>query len=402
MNINQIVCPNCSQTFRLDDAGYASILKQVRDHEFQAELQNRTAMVEREKESSLKLIEAQLMAQLKEEVSKKEAVISELNAKIHNAALEKQLSVADAVRKVERERDELNNKLVAQQAEKQALETTLKEKFAAELKLKDDLLRLKQEELDFRKEMKIKLSTKMVGESLEIYCENEFNKLRSTAFPKAEFEKDNDISSGTKGDYIFRERDDAGTEIVSIMFEMKNENDETQNKKRNEDFLQKLDRDRTEKGCEYAVLVSMLESENELYNSGIVDKSHRFPKMYVVRPQFFIPIISLLRNAAMNSLKYKQELALIRNQSIDITNFESNLNTFKEGFARNYELASRKFREAIDEIDKTISHLEKTKTALLSSENNLRLANNKADEITIKKLTRGNPTMTSMFEKMSE
>jgi len=248
--------------------------------------------------------------------------------------------------------------------------------------------------------MKLKLSTKMIGETLEQHCEIEFNKLRATAFPKAYFEKDNDARTGSKGDFIFRENDEAGNEIISIMFEMKNEGDETATKKKNEDFFKELDRDRTEKKCEYAVLVTLLEAENELYNSGIVDVSHRYPKMYVVRPQFFIPIITLLRNAAMNSMQYKAELALVRNQNIDITNFEDKMNKFKEGFARNYELASKKFRDAIDEIDKTIYHLQKTKDALLSSENNLRLANDKADDLTIKKLTHGNPTMKAKFDEL--
>lgn len=293
---------------------------------------------------------------------------------------------------------ELKNK----DTEKQLLETSLKEKFAAELKTKDDIIKHKDEEIALRKDMKIRLSTKMVGETLEQHCETEFNKLRATGFQNAYFEKDNDSKTGSKGDYIYRETDEAGNEIISIMFEMKNEGDETATKKKNEDFLRELDKDRTEKKCEYAVLVSLLEADNELYNNGIVDMSHKYPKMYVVRPQFFIPIITLLRNAAMSSLKYKAELALVRNQNIDITNFEDNVNKFKEGFARNYELASRKFKTAVEEIDKTIDHLQKTKDALLSSENNLRLANNKAEDLTIKKLTRGNPTMTAKFEDISD
>ncbi|HMG14556.1 MAG TPA: DUF2130 domain-containing protein, partial [Saprospiraceae bacterium] len=278
---------------------------------------------------------------------------------------------------------------------------SLFEKFSSELKAKDDIIKFKDEEIAMRKDMKLKLSTKMVGETLEQHCETEFNKLRATGFQKAYFEKDNNSRSGSKGDYIFKETDDAGNEIISIMFEMKNEGDETSTKKRNEDFLKELDKDRSEKKCEYAVLVSLIEPENELYNGGIVDVSHKYTKMYVVRPQFFIPIITLLRNASMNSLKYKAELALVKNQNIDITNFEEEINNFKEGFARNFELASRRFKTAIDEIDKTIDHLQKTKEALLSSENNLRLANNKAEELTIKKLTRGNPTMTAKFEELS-
>lgn len=397
-----IICPNCTTPFSIDDVAYDSILKQVRDQRFEAELRDRIAVADREKESAVKLAEAQLLAKMQEEVAKKEAAIADLNAKIQNATMEKQLSVSEAVREVERQRDALNAQLNAQQAEKLAAEGALKEQYAMELKMKDEIIRLKEEELVLRKEMKLRLSTKMIGETLEQHCENEFNKLRSTAFPRAYFEKDNDITVGTKGDYIFRETDEARNEVVSIMFEMKNESDETSTKKRNEDFLARLDKDRNEKNCEYAVLVSLLEADNELFNTGIVDMSHRFKKMYVVRPQFFIPIISLLRNASMNALTYKQELALVRNQSVDITNFEESINEFKSSFARNYDLASRKFRDAIDEIDKTISHLEKTKASLLSSENNLRLANNKAEDLSIKRLTKGNSTMTAMFEELKE
>ena len=293
------------------------------------------------------------------------------------------------------------NNLKSKETEKQLLEKSLYEKFSAELKTKEDIIKMKDEEIALRKDMKLKLSTKMIGETLEQHCETEFNKLRATAFQKAYFEKDNDSKSGSKGDFIYREMDDSGNEIISIMFEMKNEGDETATKKRNDDFLKELDKDRSEKKCEYAVLVSLLESESELYNSGIVDVSYKYSKMYVVRPQFFIPIITLLRNAAMTSLKYKSELALVRNQNVDITNFEDKMKTFKEGFARNYELASRKFKESIDEIDKTIIHLQKTKDALLSSENNLRLANEKAEDLTIKKLTHGNPTMKAKFEELT-
>jgi len=321
---------------------------------------------------------------------------------LEKAEIETKLSVSEAVHKIEKERDELANNLRSKETEKQLLEKSLSEKYSSELKTKDDIIKLKDEEIALRKDMKLKLSTKMIGETLEQHCETEFNKLRATGFQKAYFEKDNDSRSGSKGDYIYREVDDAGNEVISIMFEMKNEGDETATKKRNEDFLKELDKDRTEKKCEYAVLVSLLEVENELYNSGIVDMSHKYPKMYVVRPQFFIPIITLLRNAALNSMHYKAELALMRNQNIDITNFEENINSFKEGFARNYDLASRKFMTAIDEIDKTITHLEKTKAALLSSENNLRLANNKAEDLTIKKLTKGNPTMTAKFDDLSK
>jgi hypothetical protein len=276
----------------------------------------------------------------------------------------------------------------------------LHEKFSADLKIRDDIIKLKDEEIALRKDMKLKLSTKMIGETLEQHCEAEFNKLRASAFQNAYFEKDNDSRSGSKGDFIYRETDEMGNEIISIMFEMKNEGDETATKKRNEDFFRELDKDRTEKKCEYAILVSLLEAESELYNTGIVDVSYKFTKMYVVRPQFFISIITLLRNAALNSMKYKAELSLIKNQNVDITNFEEKINIFKEGFAKNYELASRKFKTAIDEIDKTIIHLQKTKDALLSSENNLRLANNKADDLTIKRLTHGNSTMKAKFEEL--
>ncbi len=399
--MNEIICPHCKKAFKVDEAGFADILKQVRDHRFEEELQQRLALAEQEKISAIKLAEATLKNTLQDNLAKKESEIAAMKSKIEKAEVEKQLSVTQAIQKIEKERDELANSLKIKETEKQLLEKSLKEKFTAELKTKDDIIKLKDEEITLRKDMKIRLSTKMIGETLEQHCETEFNKLRATAFQQAYFEKDNDSRSGSKGDYIYKEVDEAGNEIISIMFEMKNEGDETATKKRNEDFLKELDKDRQEKRCEYAVLVSLLEAESELYNSGIVDVSHKFPKMYVVRPQFFIPIITLLRNAAMNSLKYKAELALVRNQNIDITNFEDNINKFKEGFARNYELASRRFKTAIEEIDKTIDHLQKTKEALLSSEDNLRLANNKAEDLTIKKLTRGNPTMTAKFNELS-
>jgi hypothetical protein len=303
---------------------------------------------------------------------------------------------------MEKERDGLQNTLNQKQLETQLLEKSLQEQFQATLKTKDEIIKLKDEEIAMRKDMKLKLSTKMIGETLEQHCENEFNKLRATAFPNAYFEKDNNSSSGSKGDFIYRETDEQGNEIISIMFEMKNEGDETATKKRNEDFFKELDKDRMEKKCEFAVLVTMLEAESELYNTGIVDVSYKYPKMYVVRPQFFIPIITLLRNAALNSMKYKAELALMRNQNIDITNFEDKINAFKEGFARNYDLASRKFQTAIEEIDKTILHLQKTKEALLSSENNLRLANNKAEDLSIKRLVQGNPTMKAKFDDLDD
>ena len=422
--MNDIICPNCKKVFKVDEAGFADILKQVRDHQFDEELQKRLLLAERDKENAVKLAEANLKNILQEDLAKKDKVILELRAqnerelslqlsmkeaeiaemrsKIQHAEIEKKLTVTEAIQKIEKERDELANNLKNKETEKQLLEKSLIEKFNAELRTKEDIIKLKDEEIALRKDMKLKLSTKMIGETLEQHCETEFNKLRATAFPKAYFEKDNDSRSGSKGDFIYRETDETGNEIISIMFEMKNEGDETATKKRNEDFLKELDKDRTEKKCEYAVLVSLLESESELYNSGIVDVSHKYPKMYVVRPQFFIPIITLLRNAAMTSLKYKAELALVKNQNIDITHFEDKMNAFKEGFARNYELASRKFKEAIDEIDKTIIHLQKTKDALLSSENNLRLANDKAEDLTIKKLTHGNPTMKSKFDELNK
>ncbi len=411
--MNEIICPNCQKVFKVDETGFATILKQVRDQQFEEELQKRLTLADKEKDNAVKLAEANLKnslqvylskkeKELAEQLAKKDAELTSMIAKIEHADIEKRLTVTEAVQKIEKERDELANNLKNKETEKQLLEKSLLEKFSAELKTKEDIIKMKDEEIALRKDMKLKLSTKMVGETLEQHCEIEFNKLRATAFPQAYFEKDNDARFGSKGDYIYKETDEAGNEIVSIMFEMKNEGDETATKKRNEDFFRELDKDRTEKNCEYAVLVSLLEADNELYNMGIVDVSHKYSKMYVVRPQFFIPIITLLRNAAMNSMKFKAELNLIKNQHIDITNFEENINTFKEGFARNYDLASRKFKTAIEEIDKTIDHLQKTKDALLSSENNLRLANNKAEDLTIKKLIRDNPTMTLKFDELSD
>ncbi|AEV31547.1 hypothetical protein Oweho_0531 [Owenweeksia hongkongensis DSM 17368] len=422
--MNEIICPHCNKAFKVDEAGYADILKQVRDHQFEEELHTRLELAEKEKVNAVKLAEANLKnalqadltkkdnelielrarneRQLSELLAQKESEISNMKAKIENAEIQKQLAISEALKATEKERDNLASELKSKETEKLLLEKSINEKFAAELKTKDDIIKLKDDEIAFRKDMKQRLSTKMVGETLEQHCEIEFNKLRATAFQKAYFEKDNDSRSGSKGDYIYKELDEAGNEIISIMFEMKNEGDETATKKKNEDFFKELDKDRNEKKCEYAVLVSLLEIDNEFYNQGIVDVSHKYPKMYVVRPQFFIPIITLLRNAAMNSMQYKAELSLIRSQNVDITNFEEKINTFKEGFARNYDLASRKFKTAIDEIDKTINHLQKTKDALLSSENNLRLANNKADDLTIKKLTHRNSTMKAKFDDLKE
>ncbi len=402
--MNEIICPHCKKAFKVDEAGFADILKQVRNHEFEQELLERVQMLERDKENAVKLVEANTKNALQADAAKKDAEIAtlkaerdaetaKLQAKIESAEVEKKLALTEAVNKIEKQRDELAGELKGKDTEKQLLESSLKDKYETELKSKDEMIA-------YYKDMKAKLSTKMVGETLEQHCETEFNKLRATAFQHAYFEKDNDAKTGSKGDYIYRETDDAGNEIISIMFEMKNEGDETATKHKNEDFLRELDKDRAEKKCEYAVLVTLLEAESELYNSGIVDVSYRYDKMYVIRPQFFIPMITLLRNAALNSLKYRSELALVKAQNVDITNFEDNINKFKEGFAKNYDLASRKFKTAIDEIDKTIDHLQKTKDALLSSENNLRLANNKAEDLTIKRLTRGNPTMTAKFTEL--
>ncbi len=422
--MNEIICPHCTKAFKIDESGFADILKQVRDHEFERELLDRIDMLERDKVNAVKLAEANAKNELQADVAKKDAELAELKAeknaliseikaekdaeiarllaKIESTDTEKKLAVTEAITKAERERDSLASELKIKDAEKQLVETSLKERFAADLKTKDDIIKLKDEEIAMRKDMKAKLSTKMVGETLEQHCETEFNKIRATAFPKAYFEKDNDAKNGSKGDYIYREHDEHGTEIISIMFEMKNEGDETATKKTNDSFLSELHKDRTEKKCEYAVLVSLLESESELYNTGIVDMSHKNQKMYVIRPQFFIPIITLLRNAAMGSLKYKSELALVRAQNVDVTNFESQLSDFRDSFGRNYRLASEKFKTAIESIDKSIDQLQKTKENLLRSEDNLRLANSKADELTIKKLTRGNPTMSSKFGELPD
>lgn len=406
--MNEIICPHCKKAFQIDEAGFADIVKQVRDGEFEAELHERLELAEKEKLSAIQLAEEKTKSELRTEFVKlqkelselqaaKDSEILQLQAKVDSSQIQKELELAQAINRVEKERDTLASELKAKDAEKQLAEASLRREFESELKSKEEMI-------ERYKDMKAKLSTKMVGETLEQHCETEFNRLRATAFPNAYFEKDNEGSKkgSTKGDYIYREHDEAGNEIISIMFEMKNEGDETATKKKNEDFLAKLDKDRVAKNCEYAVLVSLLESDSELYNSGIVDVSHRHPKMYVVRPQFFIPIITLLRNAAMNSMQYKSELALVRAQNIDITNFEESMESFKDGFARNYDLASRKFTEAVDGIDRTIKQLEKTKQALLSSENNLRLANDKAQDLTIKRLTRGNPTMAAKFKELND
>lgn len=460
--MHEIICPHCGKAFKIDEAGYADILKQVRDGDFEKQLHERLELAEQdkrnaielaqakatgelqkaasakdaeiqelkarldaseverklavnealsaaekdrvalagsleklrhEKETASQLAEAKLLNELQKAAAAKDAEIQELKARLGAGEVAKKLAITEAVGVVEKERDELKNGLDRAALEKQLAETALKDKYETQLKDRD-------EAIERLRDMKARLSTKMIGETLEQHCEIEFNRLRATAFPKAYFEKDNDARTGSKGDYIFRDLDEAGTEIVSIMFEMKNEGDETATKKKNEDFFKELDKDRTEKGCEYAVLVSLLEPENELYNAGIVDVFHRYPKMYVVRPQFFIPIITLLRNAAMNSLKYKSELALVKAQNIDITNFESQLDDFKTAFGRNWRLASDGFEEAVKRIDEAIKDLEKTKEALHKSANNLRLANDKAEDLTVKRLTRGNPTMAAKFAEL--
>ena len=460
--MHEIICPHCGKAFKIDEAGYANILKQVRDGDFEQQLHERLALAEQDKRNAVELAQARLAGESQKAAATKDAEIQELKArldagevarklavtealsvvekerdtlandlqqarhdkqaasrlaeamlenKLQSAAVTKdaeiqglkakldaiavaqKLAITEAVGVVEKERDELKSGLERAELEKQLAEKSLKDKYETQIKDRDDAI-------ERLRDMKARLSTKMVGETLEQHCETEFNRIRATAFPRAYFEKDNDARTGSKGDYIFRDTDDAGTEIVSIMFEMKNESDSTATKNKNEDFLKELDKDRTEKGCEYAVLVSLLEPDSELYNTGIVDMFHRYPKMYIVRPQFFLPIITLLRNAAMNSLKYKSELALVRAQNIDITTFETELDTFKTAFGKNYDLASKRFQMAIEEIDKSIDHLQKTKEALLGTDRNLRLANDKAQDVTIKKLTRGNPTMAAKFSEL--
>lgn len=431
--MNEIICPHCNKAFKIDEAGYADILKQVRDHEFDKALQERLKLAEQEKKTAIELAETKVTGKLEKESAKKDAEIEQLKAELKAADAAKQLAlkeatgavekerdrlanelkevkqanqaaaqlagvaqklaITEAVQKVEKERDELKSGLKLAELEKERAEVALKDKYVTQIKDRDDAI-------ERLKDMKVRLSTKMLGETLEQHCQIEFDRIRATAFPKVLFEKDNDATTGSKGDFIFRETDDAGTEVVSIMFEMKNENDGTATKKKNEDFLKELDKDRNEKGCEYAVLVTLLEPYNDLYNGGIVDVSHRYPKMYVVRPQFFIPIITLLRNAAMNTLKYKSELALVKAQNIDITKFEDQLGEFKTAFGRNWRLASEGFEEAVKRIDEAIKDLEKTKEALHKSANNLRLANDKAEDLTIKRLTRGNPTMAAKFEDL--
>ena len=422
---NELKCPNCGTVFQIDEQDYESIVKQIRDKEFEREINVREQQYKNDKEQALKLAEAKAEKDLAEELNKKELEIAtlknelklketetenrlekkyseELNRKVVEITelkneiklkdTEKELALKDIVNEKDKEIDSLNTRLESNKNEFLVKEQSLKDKYEEKIKDKD-------EQIAYYKDFKARQSTKMVGESLEQHCNNEFNKLRPL-FKNVYFEKDNDARTGSKGDFIFRETDDDGTEIISIMFEMKNEADETATKHKNEDFFKELDKDRKEKNCEYAVLVSLLEIDNDYYNNGIVDVSHKYEKMYVVRPQFFIPLITLLRGAAMNSLGFKKQLEVVQNQNVDISRFEENMNNFKDAFGRNYRLASEKFRKAIEEIDKTIDHLQKTKDALLSSENNLRLANNKAEDLTIKKLTSGNPTMQQMFEDL--
>ena len=439
--MNEIKCPHCQTVFTIDENSYADIVSQVRNKEFAADVHKQLEFAKKQFETEKALAKEQEKRLYDEERASFEQKILSLELALKNADVKEEKNVQEALHQKEKEfsalqaeLDQLKQQLQfkevelsqkfqedlhakertilelkqakeLQQKEQEVQQTALKEKYELELRAKKDQfeleLKAKDEAIAFYKDFKAKQSTKMVGESLEQHCEIEFNRLRMTAFPRAEFGKDNDAKTGSKGDYIYREYDENGIEILSIMFEMKNENDETATKKKNEHFFKELDKDRHEKQCEYAILVSLLEADNELYNTGIVDVSYQYPKMYVVRPQFFIPIITLLRNAALNSLQYKQELAMMRDQHIDITHFEEDLETFKKGFARNYELASKKFQSAIDEIDKTIKSLEKTKAALLSSENNLRLANNKAEDLTVKKLVKNNPTMKQRFEELN-
>jgi len=431
--MNDIICPHCNKAFKIDETGYADIVKQVRDSEFDQQLHDRLALAEKEKLTAVELATAKAASALQKAAAEKDSEIQALQSQLKSGDDSKALAVSQAVSELERERDALANQLAQAKREMQAaselsaaeqrlalneaiskvekerdglksgLERAAMEKQVAEAALRDKYetqIKDRDDAIERLRDMKAKLSTKMVGETLEQHCETEFNRIRATAFPRAYFEKDNDSRTGSKGDYIFKDSNEEGTEIVSIMFEMKNEDDRTATKQKNEDFLKELDKDRIEKGCEYAVLVSLLEPESELYNTGIVDVFYRYPKMYVIRPQFFIPIITLLRNAALNALKYKSELALVRSQNVDITNFESQLEVFKTGFSRNYDLASRQFETAIDEIDKSISHMQKTKDALLKTANNLRLANDKAQDVTIKRLTKGNPTMADKFSEL--
>lgn len=406
--MQEIKCPKCGEVFAVDESGYAQIVQQIRDREFEKELKRREKDLEEKKESDLEIIrlkqEEELNRKLSDqklELSEKDKMIEQLKGKLKNSDTEKELAVSRALHEKEQEISEKINQITELEGRLSSKDNESRLQVETLQKQHENELKLKEEQIEYYKDFKARLSTKMVGESLEQHCLNQFNSLRMTAFPTAYFEKDNDVRTGSKGDFIFRDSVD-GVEFISIMFEMKNEMDETATKHKNEDFFKELDKDRREKKCEYAVLVSLLEMDNEFYNNGIVDVSYQYDKMYVIRPQFFIPMITLLRNAALNSLEYRRELEVVRNQQVDIRHFEENMNKFKEGFARNYDLASRKFKTAIDEIDKTIQHLQKTKDALLASENNLRLANNKAEDLSIKKLTKNAPAVKEMFEEQNQ
>jgi hypothetical protein len=407
--MQEIKCPHCGKVFQVDESGYAGIVQQVRDNEFHKELERREAELREKTDASVKIARMEQEKISAEEIQRKDARIAEmdkeieaLKAKLRGAETETRLAVSEAISEKEKELadkalsiTELEGKLESKAAENELREKSLKDQYESALKMKD-------EQIEYYKDFKARQSTKMIGESLEQHCQNQFNQIRMTAFPKAYFEKDNDARTGSKGDFIFRESSDDGTEFISIMFEMKNEMDETATKHKNEDFFKELDKDRREKNCEYAVLVTLLEADNDLYNNGIVDVSYKYEKMYVIRPQFFIPMITLLRNAALNSLKYQRELQVVKNQQLDILHFEENMNTFKTAFAKNYDLASRKFEDAINEIDKSIRQLEKVKEALTSSERNLRLANDKAQDLSIKKLTKNAPSVKEMFDELDK
>ena len=393
--MNEINCPNCHKVFKADEAGYAHIAKEIRDAEFEAALRERLTAAEQANHLALELAKAKLTGLYEKETAKKEAELARLQETVKAADLSLQLAVKDAVGTVQKERDNLAHDLQLAETARQLRAAQAASEHKAVMKFKD-------EEIDRLKEMRARLSTKMLGETLEQHCEIAFNGIRATAFPNADFGKDNDAATGSKGDYIFREAQPSGVEVVSIMFEMKNESDTTATKKKNEDFFKELDKDRNEKGCEYAILVSVLEPDSELYNAGIVDVSYRYPKMFVIRPQFFLPIIGLIRNAALESIDARAELARMQDQELDVTNFQARVNQFREAFSRNYALASTQFQEAVKRIDEAIKDLEKVKEALLKSENNLRLANGKADGLTIKSLTRGNPTMTEKFAEAGD
>ena len=416
--MHEIKCPNCGQVFQIEESVFMDIARQVRDEEFDRELKQREALWNRQQQAAVQLARKEAEGELNQQLQKADMQIAQLRMELQSAKEKQQWETAKKLAQREKQMMEKEARIAALQADRQLQEKNAElavseavsqiEKQRDQLQLQQEALKksyemelkMKEEQIAYYRDFKARQSTKMIGESLEQHCENEFNKLRATGFQHAYFEKDNDARNGSKGDYIYRERDEQGNDIISIMFEMKNEQDQTATKKKNEDFLKELDKDRNEKHCEYAILVSMLEPDSDLYNTGIVDKSHRYPKMYVIRPQFFIPMITLLRNAAMNTLQVKQQLALVRSQNIDVTHFEENMQRFKDGFRRNYELASKKFQTAIEEIDKTISHLQKTKEALISSENQLRLANNKAEELTIKKLTRNSPSVAARFAEL--